>query len=134
MSNYISHTAKHQFTKFVLVGILNTSISFVFFSILIVLLVPYKIANVFSFLIGMLSSFILNKRWTFNQSSKTNKMLLVKFTTVNVLALSTSLGTVVFFVESVNINEYISQIFAIGGSTIINFFGQKYFVFKRKVE
>lgn len=58
-----------DFLKFSLVGVANTLVDFTVYTVLYLLGVPYRIAQVFSYAAGTLNSYILNKKWTFARAS-----------------------------------------------------------------
>lgn len=59
-----------QFSKFALVGVLNTAISLAVFYLLYNLFsINYPIANLVSYIIGVINSFFWNKLWVFRRGS-----------------------------------------------------------------
>lgn len=77
---------------------------------------------------GLINSYFWNLRWTFKH--KHSFLVLMKFLTVNIIALTLNLTIMKILVGNLNINEYLSQIVAIGFSTIINFLGNNFWTFK----
>ena len=65
-TNEKSYTFIKQFFKFIIVGIINTLLTFLTFKILTdILFINDSISNILSYIIGLINSFILNKLWTF---------------------------------------------------------------------
>src|SRR5437763_3238355 len=76
-----------KFLKFGVVGIINTLFTIGFYTLFIYLGMNYIIANILSYFIGMLNSFIWNKKWVFQVQSG-NISIFVKFVIVNLITLS----------------------------------------------
>ncbi len=54
-----------QFTRFASVGVTNTLLSFLVYSLLVAVLVPYPLAGAIGFAAGAVNGYVLNRRWTF---------------------------------------------------------------------
>jgi putative flippase GtrA len=54
-----------QFTRFLVVGVGNTAVSFVAYRLLLALETPYLIAAALGFSAGALNGYVFNRRWTF---------------------------------------------------------------------
>lgn len=59
-----------QFVKYGLVGVVNTLLTFVSYWIIKAISGNIDVANALSYALGMLCSFCLNKRWTFQSRGK----------------------------------------------------------------
>ena len=134
-----------QFIKFLTVGLLNTGIDFgvlnlLMFSTGITSGFYYSVFKAISFTCGVTNSYIWNKRWTFKKGNKLEKKEFSKFFTVSLIAFGVNIGVASILVNFVgpigNISSYawanISALAAAGFTTLINFFGYKYLVFKDK--
>ena len=134
-----------QFIKFILVGVLNTGIDFgvlnlLMFSTGITSGFYYPIFKAISFTCGVTNSYIWNKRWTFKKGKDLEKKEFSKFFTVSLIAFGVNIGVASILVNIVGpiggISPYtwanISALAAAGITTLINFFGYKYLVFKDK--
>lgn len=119
-----------QFIKFNMVGVLNTLVDIGVFTLLTFLGLNKYIAKVFSCACGMLNSYICNKRWTFKQKSASGGTEIMKFIVVNLVALGVSLSFLKFFSEYMHIVVWLSNILATGFSLVVNFIGNKFWVFK----
>ncbi|MEG2076711.1 MAG: GtrA family protein [Victivallaceae bacterium] len=118
--------------KFCLVGGVNTGISMLVF----VALVKYchltpELASLISYCAGLLNSYLLNKFWTFRSGERTSGTLIAKFIVVNLIALAINLLVIALCFRIFQINEYISQLIALVFSTLVNFIGNRRFVFKK---
>ena len=123
-----------QAVKFGLVGVLNTLIDYVVYSLL--LLIPfvrehYVIAQVLGYSAGLANSLYFNKRWTFAQKERVSKGQLIAFLVVNLTALGVSTAVLVMTQEWLGLGPYLGKIVATGFSMAVNFVGNKVIVFKK---
>ena len=134
-----------QFIKFLLVGLLNTGIDFgvlnlLMFSTGITSGFYYPIFKAISFTCSVINSYIFNKRWTFQKGKDIKKKEFSKFFTISLIAFGVNIGVASILVNGVGplggISPYIwaniSALAAAGFTTLINFFGYKYLVFREK--
>jgi putative flippase GtrA len=118
--------------KFLIVGGLSTILNYLCFYALINLYVDYRISSALGYISGLIFGMYLNKNWSF-ESQQSLLKITPSYLTVYFVSLGTSLLFLNFLVESLNIPESISNIGAIGLSTVMNFIGLKLFVFKKAV-
>lgn len=92
------------------------------------MLFPMNYSKVISFICGSLVAYIANKMWTFEQKEY-RTFEIVKFTILYSVSLMFNITTnkVIFDYSG---DKLLAFIFATGLSTLINFIGQKYWVFK----
>lgn len=134
-----------QFIKFLCVGLINTGVDFGVLNLLMFLFgitkgIGYSFFKAISFIVAVTNSYFLNKRWTFRKGGKMEKEEFAKFIVVSLIAFGINVGTASVLVSFVgplgNISPYIwaniSALAATVFTTLINFFGYKYFVFKDK--
>jgi putative flippase GtrA len=120
-----------QFIKFSLVGALNSMVHFFVFVILYRgASVHYLASSAIGYCVGMINSYIFNRRWTFSSRQEKIKKEFGKFAIVNILALLVNVGSLRFFKENVNLSAEAGQVCAIGLSLIMNFLGNRYWTFK----
>ena len=77
-------------------------------------------------------NYYLNKKFTFRIKHKTklaNLMSFIKYSLVCLFSLVIGLNILLFLVEFIHITPYISNIFNIFVTAIINYTGSKYIVF-----
>lgn len=120
-----------QFATFNVIGIMNTAIDFVIFMMLTeklgLMVIP---SNIISYGCGIMNSFLLNSKFTFRAYNKHNKMQFIKFVTVNLVSLSISTLCLFMFVNVMGIQNVIAKIISLFFSVIINFSGNKIWVFE----
>lgn len=123
-----------QFLKFAAVGASNSLVHYAVFMILWGLLkVHYLEASTAGYCCGLLNSFIWNCRWTFAYREGFYISELLRFVSVNMLALATSLAEMFFLVSIIELKAGIAQLIAIGFSMWINFVGNKHWTFKKEM-
>jgi len=117
--------------KFGITGVLNTAIDWGVFTFCNEVL---NFVPVFSYVIGYIisavNSFFINKNWTFGKRRNYNKPETLRFIIVNLSSLAISTLGLYLLYDLAGINEYISKIIVAFVTIIINYFGNKLFVFK----
>jgi putative flippase GtrA len=134
-----------QFLRFAVVGVLNTGIDFAIFNVLIYVtkisegagIIPIKAV---AFLSANINSYLLNKKWTFNDSSSGQgaKQFSV-YLSVSVIGALINIGTVYLITTFIDpmfnlSNELwanVANLLATGLSLVWNFIGYKLIVFKK---
>ena len=119
---------KKQIKRFITVGCTAVVTDFIAYTLLQTVL-DYLPAKALSFIAGTVVAYILNKHWTFEKKEKSHKEMF-QFITLytvtlgaNVLVNQTSLY---LFPQHI----LLGFLFATGTSAILNFIGQKWWVFK----
>lgn len=120
-----------QFSKFIFVGLFSTAVNYLCFWILLDLLhINYQIAFVSGYMLGVLAGFTLNKQWTFKAAEKSNFEIL-RYCGVYIASLILGSIFLRFLVESLSIDPRFANIIVIGFTTVTNFAGIKFLVFKK---
>jgi putative flippase GtrA len=122
-----------QFMKFGFVGLINTflTLGIIFFSTSI-LHFAYITANVLGFCVGFVSSFILNRLWTFDiRGSVIHQALLFMF--VFVISYFIQLMVLLILNDALSVPIIVAQIIAMGFYTIVNFTGNKLITFRKRI-
>jgi len=116
---------------FSLVGLLNTLIDYLVFFLLYHWFHDYYLAvQVVAYSCGMLNSYLLNKYWTFQKKNVAGRAEVLKFITVNALALSVSSVSLYVVSHNFGLNMFICKTIATGMSLVVNYIGSKFWVFK----
>lgn len=134
-----------QFSKFFVVGILNTVIDFAILNFLMWITQTYEggsviIFNTISFSVAVINSYLLNKYWTFQDKAADNTPTqFAKFLTVSIIGWG--LNTAILYSVTTLINPIFglnqalwanfAKAMATGVVLIWNFAGYKLFVFKK---
>ncbi|MEN9649688.1 MAG: hypothetical protein RL094_655 [Candidatus Parcubacteria bacterium] len=146
-------TSFNQFFKFAIVGVVNTGIDLAVLNGLIALFGlskgdwKYVLYKAISFLFAVTNSFILNKFWVFNYTKDESvsghlHKEITSFVTVSVIGIiiNTAISTIVFtsahtIVPSVSTSTW-ATVSALAGTCAVlisNFFGYKFWVFKKRI-
>ncbi len=118
-----------QEIRFLLVGGLNTIVGYGLYVILVFFNINYLIANTISTIIGVLHSYLWNRFFTFKSKEKAFKEIL-KFISVYIISYLLGMGTLFVFKEVLNLSPYIAGFINLFITTLISWFGHKYFSFK----
>ena len=87
------------------------------------------LSTIIGYLAGLSLGFYLNKTWTFEDTSKNNFKLILKYFFVYGISLFCAVLTVNFTIIIFNLPEYIAVIMSIIVSTILNYLGLRNWVF-----
>ena len=142
-----------QALKFGAVGILNTLVDYGVFYVFIAFLNADKsVSQVFATAVAMCGSYLLNKRWTFGEKGKGKKRQIVKFIVTNMVAMVSTIIFMSFFHDGLKLHIFannllvamkfpfvlnddmgvmLCKILASFLSIVINFCGNKFWVFKK---
>ena len=132
MKNLLPSKNIFQFIKFSLVGMVNTAMDFGIFTFLNFLFGKefYRVAQTVSYSCAVLNSYYLNKSWTFQVGRRFNLIEMIKFLTINLLSLGISLYFLTLFHEKYHFEILWSKVGATFFSIMMNFIGNKFWVFK----
>lgn len=123
---------KKQFLRFITVGLLCTTISYItFFVALRFFSINYLISSCLSFIAGIFVGFFLNKNWTFTSEDVQSKKIIIYYFTVYIISLGINLLFLRITVGGFGIMPEIAYFLGIGITTCTNFIGTKFFVFKK---
>lgn len=117
--------------KFGLVGIVNTLISIGCYILFVKLGMHYILANILSYLIGLVNSYYWNKKWVF-KNKENHFSVFVKFVIVNLIVLSINTGCLFLLVHQWGFNQYGSQLAATVLGMGINFILNNKWTFEAK--
>ncbi|OGI22455.1 MAG: hypothetical protein A2808_03065 [Candidatus Moranbacteria bacterium RIFCSPHIGHO2_01_FULL_55_24] len=135
-----------QFSKFIIVGGVNTGIDFLVLNILIYLTgitagIELFVLNTISFSVAVINSYFMNKRWTFEDKSVSEKepVKFSQFLAVSVVGIIINGGVlsgITYFIPplfglSAVLWANVAKLMATGLSLVWNFVGYKFFVFKK---
>ncbi|MCY9017006.1 GtrA family protein [Priestia megaterium] len=123
-----------SFIKFALVGVVNTLIDFVVYALLTTIGVNYILAQWISYSAGILNSYVMNRKWTFERKEKSSKREVILFVIVNLITLSLTSFLLTVLYNKWGIPLLISKLLITIASVGINFIGTELFVFTTKKE
>ena len=119
-----------KFGKFGIVGLINTAVDWLSFAFLIEILnTEPRFAHVIAQSLAVINSYIMNKHWTFKDKSHYKKSIF-KFLAVQGASLILGYLGMLLFHDTLGVNEYLSKLAVVGVTVILNYFGNKLFVFR----
>ncbi len=117
-----------QFIKFITVGVLNTLIGLAVFYFFSFLGFHYSLALGLSYGVGIINSYIWNKKWTFQ--GKGNVFVeMLRFVLIYLCSYLINLLLMYIFVEKIDIVPEISIVITLLLTTAISFIGHKLWSF-----
>lgn len=142
-----------QAARFSLVGMFNTVVDYAVFYVMLSLCnVEKSISQIIATAVAMCGSYIINKYWTFSSREKSGVQV-VKFVVTNMVSMTCTIIFMNFFHDLLKIHEVANSFFALVGigfklendlavmfskvvasvfSLVINFLGNKFWVFRKK--
>ena len=139
MSGLINKIFKAESSRFIIVGVANTvigtSVMFIAYNLFGL---GYWISSALNYIVGSIFSYFANKYFTFKSEKKSGREI-VRFVLNIALCYLIAYGIAKPVINmllgqmnlSVSIMEQISMILGMGIFIVINFCGQKFFVFKK---
>lgn len=118
-----------QFVRFCLIGGLNTAVSYVSYYLLIRAGLPMGVAYALSYVVGMITSLLLNARWTFTVR-QLHWTMAVKFALANLLVASLGEALLYPVVYVGHVPVVYAQLVTLVPTTILNFWLNKRWVFR----
>ena len=118
-----------EFILFALVGVSNTVINFIVYTILVYFSMPYLIANVIGYGVGMINSFLLNKYFVF-QKKEGDSSVFIKFVFVNLITVTVHSILLYVLVSIFGWHKIYSQAFVTIITLVLNYLGNKLWTFK----
>lgn len=114
-----------QFLRFILVGVGNTAFSYCIYAAMLFIGMGYALANLVALALGILVSFKTQGRWVFHN---TNNLLIGRFVVLWAGIYVATIAIIGQFI-ALGLDAYIAGALAVPFSTLLSYFGQKYFVF-----
>lgn len=118
--------------RYLLVGVANTLVGLsTIYLAMYFLQMDIASSNAFGYAIGIMVSFALNKKWTFDNRDHVVYSFL-RYLLVLAVAYVANLATVLFANSHFDLNPYLSQALGIIPYTTIGFLGSRYFAFPER--
>jgi putative flippase GtrA len=123
-----------QAIRFGLVGIVNTAIGLAsIYGLMFFLRTDPATANALGYGVGLATSFLLNRIWTFKSSRPLGKAL-PRFLMVAAASYMLNLGVVMGGIALFDANPYIMQLVGVGIYTLVMFFACRWLVFPSNID
>lgn len=125
---------KKQLLRFLLVGSSTVLLDFLSYKVLLSFGLSHSTSKMCSFLIGTIYAYFLNKYFTFERGDQ-NQADFLKFIVLYSFSLGLNVGANYFVLSVLSMYQdswvvTAAFLFATGTSTVTNFIGQKYWVFR----
>lgn len=122
-----------QVIKFLGVGLVNTFLT----SIVIFIFMKFSniglyLSNLFGYIFGLLSSYILNSAFVFKSNKKFTKKKFIKFIIVFITAYTLNIISLDIFSRVINLGEYSSQYISMLIYSLSFFYLCKFYTFKKQ--
>jgi putative flippase GtrA len=119
-----------QFVKFGIVGVSNTLLTLVVYTILLkVFGVWYLAASAIGFIVGATNGFLLNRKWTFREHVG-DALTPVRWGIVQTCGLAVDEALLYVFVHDAHVDKLLAQVFATAVVTVTTFFVNRAWTFK----
>ena len=119
-----------QFVKFGIVGVSNTLLTAATIWIFMKIFhCSDYISNIIGYIIGLINSFIWNRKWTFASNAKLN-VTVIKFILTFAISYLLQLGNLYLLLHFTKIDSYVCQLLSIVVYTSTNFVLNKFYTFK----
>ena len=120
-----------RFIKFGITGVMNTAVDFFVFTVLSWVGVGIYLAQVISYSAGMLNSYTINRKWTFQTKGSFISAQMIKFIAANLTLLCVSL-VVLKMATGVGLHKLIAKLCATAVTLVLGFIVNRLWVFKGK--
>jgi putative flippase GtrA len=121
---------QNKFPKFIISGLINTSLNILSMSLLIYFEVYYLFASGIGFIVGAFSGYAINFFWTFKENTLFMKKF-YKYFIIQLMNLTFTIALVFLITEFLNLMPILGQLIAIIFTTLINFYLSSKFVFTK---
>lgn len=118
-----------DYTRYLIFGGLNTGLTFIIFSGLILLGLHYLLANSLAWIVGIIVSFIFNSRFVFKKSYNHKRFL--KFISSNIFSFCLSNFILFLLIDIFLLHPILSSVIAIPFVVVINYSILKLFIFNK---
>ncbi|KZL89582.1 GtrA family protein [Clostridium magnum] len=132
VNSYIFNGKFKHLSRFSMIGVINTIIDFTVFTIFHSLFgVSYVFSQGLGYGLGVVNSFLLNKKWTFadRRANKRSFYEFLQFVVVNLISLIITMIAMSLLVQNLNLNVYIAKVLVTVIAQVTNFLGYKLWVF-----
>lgn len=117
-----------KFIRFCIVGLFNTAVTFVVFTLLRWLSCGLYFSNIISYIAGVVNSFVWNKTWVYG--SRNSKWLKEAFVFLILFGISYLIQLIVFKTSLNYVPEMLAQLIGMVVYSVTNFLLNRFFNFK----
>ena len=120
---------KWQLVKFQIVGVINTVIDYVVFNLLSWLGLGMFPAQCLGYGSGLLNSYVMNKSWTFEQTSKSTFQQVLRFMIINLISFGINTAVLYACVQGLAMEKWLGKGIATVVTLAANYIGYSRWVF-----
>jgi putative flippase GtrA len=117
-----------QFTRFLVVGVGNTAVSFAVYRLLLILDTPYLVAAPLAFAAGAVNGYVFNRRWTF--AARDTVRARVLYVAVQAAGAGSTSALVLFFVHAASVGKVWAYLVAAPPVTVGMFLANRLWTFR----
>jgi putative flippase GtrA len=134
-----------QFSKFIVVGVINTGIDFAVLNLLMYVTgkekgIYYSVFKSISFIVAVTNSYYMNRRWTFAETGKANNLEFMRFIGIYLIGWGVNVSVASYMVNVVGAPKIFSPVLwanigavsAVAVTLFWSFLGMKFFIFNKK--
>jgi len=121
-----------QLARFVVVGVVNTAISFVSYRLLLTASTPYVLAAALAFAAGAINGYVFNRRWTFGAKDSVRARLI--YLAVQATGAVTASLLVFLFVYIVGFGKVTAYLAALPPVTLGTFVANRSWTFAHRAD
>ena len=131
VQNRLSGTVRRQLRRFIIVGLCAVGTDAIVYNLLLEAEIGIREAKAGGFIAGTIVAYWANKFYTF-QTKKLSAFEIMRFAMLYATSLFANNVTNSYTIETFGYDhKLVAFLFATGVSTVMNFLGQKFWVFKR---
>ncbi|SDF97331.1 Putative flippase GtrA (transmembrane translocase of bactoprenol-linked glucose) [Fontibacillus panacisegetis] len=136
LKGFLSRKGLAQFIKFNIVGLMNTIIDFIVFSLLLLLGIGSVGAQIISYIAGSINSYVMNRNITFasilhkKETKKIEWRQFIRFGVLNLTVLAISLLCLYLLITKLGLHPIIAKIIVTGMTVTIGFYVSRKWVFR----
>jgi len=121
--------------RFLVVGGINTVVGYALFAVLQITaghVIGYLGSLYGSYLLAVTLAFVLHRRFTFRVEGTGNRLVdFLRFASVYVVSLAANTLVLPLLVELAHLDPLVAQAISVVVTTVVSYFGHKYFSFRR---
>lgn len=121
-----------RFLRFAVTGFINTAIDFFVFFVLSSFGVGLILSQAVSYSAGMLSSFLINRSWTFGSERPIFGVELVRFAVTSLGLMALSMVVLKALVMGVGFPRMFGKVLTVGCTLVFGFVINRFWVFRQK--
>ncbi|WP_283153702.1 GtrA family protein [Guptibacillus hwajinpoensis] len=112
IKSLLTKNKSNKFVKFGITGIINTVVDLIVFFLFSSIGMTYWIAQSISYSSGVVNSYMVNRKWTFQQSGKRNRNEFSRFVAVNLITIVLSTLVIKIGLQQLNLSLFNAKLIA----------------------